>query len=248
MPIRVVALLWWNLTDDSGSTTPSTGAPTVAEGNAADPVRGRTEAQEAPTRIEAEIDRVEAVASPGKLEDSTELRILATWPDQSPAAEAMVTLRRSVPGLPYAADARKLTNADGLAVFEDVPRGPSTLESDREDRKKITVEGGRQEVSFELKGDIAVRGTVKSPPAHRSPTPASGCKRATPPRPVVASWDSPTQWASLSWTRFCRRCRWPPSPPAFHRPNCWTYIVDTSNPPAVRLRRDVHLPRSNHRA
>ncbi len=163
MPIRVVALLWWNLTDDSGSTTPSTGAPTVAEGNAADPVRGRTEAQEAPTRIEAEIDRVEAVASPSKLEDATELRVLATWPDQTPAAEVMVALRRSVSGLPYAAVARKLTNADGLVVFEDVPRGPSTLVSDREDRKKITVEGGRQEVSFELKGGIAVRGAVKSP-------------------------------------------------------------------------------------
>ena len=95
------------------------------------------------------------------------LRVTALWPEGEPAADVMILLRRSVQRLPYAAFVRGITDQDGVIVFADVASGPSSLASDRGDRKKITVEAGDQQVTFELKGGIAVRGSVVNPDGAR---------------------------------------------------------------------------------
>lgn len=155
--------LWWYT---------STGNPTSIETSAAetqavdpDSVDLEAAAEEAISNSEdrSEAERREAAnpAGPGRL------RVTAVWPDNSPAVGVMVYLRRSVPRLPYTAYDRGKTDSDGVIVFTEVPRGPSSLTSDRSDEKKVTVEGGIQDVTFELAGGISVQGSVKDPQGRR---------------------------------------------------------------------------------
>ncbi len=161
--IAGAALLWWNLADDP---PPDAAPPSAVPAESDDAIRaleGAPELDDAPARVEATDDSSNTAASPSTKLGPSELHVRATWPDQTPAADVMIFLRSAVQRLSTTPSARGYTDANGLVVFKNAPPGPSRLVSDRQDSQKITVEGGRQEITFELKGGIAIRGTVKNP-------------------------------------------------------------------------------------
>ncbi len=161
--IAGAALLWWNRADDRAPDTLPTSADTVEADNPVGAVEGVAAPEAALARVEATSNPTKAAANTASPTGPSDLHVLAVWPDETPAAGVMVYLHRSVRRLSDVAFARGLTDTAGLVVFKDTPLGPSTLASDRQDKQKVTVEGGRQEVTFKLNGGIAVRGTVRNP-------------------------------------------------------------------------------------
>lgn len=158
-----LALWLWQSGGEPGPVTPPPADPAAAAVGAS-PETPPPPPPAAATPATGESERVAAGAASGDGSTTTgTLRVTALWPDRSPATGVMIVLRRSVPRLPYTAFARAVTGTDGVVEFAGAPLGPSSLASDRRDRMKVDVEGGHQEVTFELKGGVAVRGAVHDP-------------------------------------------------------------------------------------
>ncbi len=154
------ALLWWSSGDGSPPASPlgdEQANATAAEGS----VKSKANTDGAAAESADEVDRTEVRADEATATSAKgALRVTVLWPDAVPATDVMVYVRRSQRRLPYTALARGTTDDSGVVVFTGVPLGAGSLISDRGDRKKITVAAGEQDVTFELKGGVAVRGTV----------------------------------------------------------------------------------------
>lgn len=112
------------------------------------------------------IERVVADASTSnRVSEATAsvLQVHAQWPDESPAIGVQITLRAASRNRAYAVAARAVTNESGDVIFRSVGPGKWSLRSDRGDRKTIEATPGKQTVTFELEGGVAVAGVVVGP-------------------------------------------------------------------------------------
>ncbi|MCK5942761.1 MAG: carboxypeptidase regulatory-like domain-containing protein [Planctomycetes bacterium] len=91
------------------------------------------------------------------------LHVHATWPDESPARDVLVTLKASMLAHALRVHEQRRTDADGNVTFTGVAAGRWSLRSDRGDRQRLDVEPGPQEVGFALAGGVTVAGTVVAP-------------------------------------------------------------------------------------
>ncbi len=94
------------------------------------------------------------------------LVVRAFWPDGGAASGVGIHLRRAGgSGLPYHGIARVVTDASGVARFEDVPPGTGEVNADRrayDNTLEVEVAPGEETtVRFELAAGVAVEGIVR---------------------------------------------------------------------------------------
>ncbi len=118
---------------------------------------GRPAADASGTRTTATTGEAAAGQAPSGV------RVTARWPDAAPAEGVMIFVQRAEPEMPAAVLQHAVTDARGVVTFAGLSLGPCNLLADRGDRLPIEVVAGPQDVLFELKGGIAVRGTVTNP-------------------------------------------------------------------------------------
>ena len=157
--VLVAAGVFWLFTGP-GTTAPpptpeapTTTAPSPTEPEAgADPTAADAHRTAAPTR---------AADAEGTATKAT-LRVLTIWPDQS-AAEVGVFLGHRDYVQSSEPFARGRTDAGGLVTFPDVPLGKLRVWSDRGDEARTEITPGENELRFELKAGVTVRGRVVDP-------------------------------------------------------------------------------------
>lgn len=153
--------LWWVFQPPENVPAPlpdSHAAPAAANADSGTGEAQNT-AQTTPTieRVQAE----DALTSGSDAERGL-VQVLATW-DGEPAAGVLVTLRWTTRERAHRVREQKHTDAEGRAVFADVPPGKWSLRSDRGDRKSIDVVPGPQDIAFELETGVTVTGVVVAP-------------------------------------------------------------------------------------